>query len=54
MEHAKAIKVNAGTEPDADIGPVISKQVMHSSKPLTNLAALNCGGSGYNQSGMIQ
>lgn len=27
VEHAKAIKVNAGTEPDADLGPVISKQV---------------------------
>ncbi|KAM3742525.1 hypothetical protein ACB098_07G074600 [Castanea mollissima] len=26
-EHAKEIKVNAGTEPDADLGPVISKQV---------------------------
>ncbi|KAB1206694.1 Methylmalonate-semialdehyde dehydrogenase [acylating], mitochondrial [Morella rubra] len=26
VERAKAIKVNAGTEPDADIGPVISKQ----------------------------
>lgn len=27
MERAKALKVNAGTEPDADLGPVISKQV---------------------------
>jgi len=27
VEHAKAIKVNAGTEPDSDLGPVISKQV---------------------------
>lgn len=28
VEHAKAIKVNAGTEPNADLGPVISKQEM--------------------------
>lgn len=27
MEHAKALKVTAGTEPDAHLGPVISKQV---------------------------
>lgn len=27
VERAKALKVNAGTEPDADLGPVISKQV---------------------------
>lgn len=27
VEHAKAIKVNEGTESDADLGPVISKQV---------------------------
>ncbi|KAH1208020.1 Methylmalonate-semialdehyde dehydrogenase [acylating], mitochondrial [Glycine max] len=27
VEHAKALKVNVGTEPDADLGPVISKQV---------------------------
>jgi len=27
IERAKALKVNAGTEPDADLGPVISKQV---------------------------
>ncbi|KAL5157130.1 Methylmalonate-semialdehyde dehydrogenase [acylating], mitochondrial [Glycine soja] len=26
VEHAKALKVNVGTEPDADLGPVISKQ----------------------------
>ncbi|XP_077234091.1 aldehyde dehydrogenase 6B2 [Tasmannia lanceolata] len=26
MERAKALKVNAGTEPDTDLGPVISKQ----------------------------
>ncbi|KAK1568753.1 hypothetical protein Q3G72_028255 [Acer saccharum] len=26
VERAKALKVNAGTEPDADLGPVISKQ----------------------------
>ncbi|KAG5010468.1 hypothetical protein AAZX31_07G168900 [Glycine max] len=26
LEHAKALKVNAGTEPDTDLGPVISKQ----------------------------
>jgi len=26
IERAKALKVNAGTEPDADLGPVISKQ----------------------------
>lgn len=24
---AKSLKVNSGTEPDADLGPVISKQV---------------------------
>ncbi|KAJ0010434.1 hypothetical protein Pint_33460 [Pistacia integerrima] len=28
VERAKALKVNAGTEPDADLGPVISKQIM--------------------------
>lgn len=28
MERAKALKVNSGTEPDADLGPVISKQVI--------------------------
>lgn len=27
MEAAKGLKVNAGTEPDADLGPVISRQV---------------------------
>ncbi|KAJ4832463.1 hypothetical protein Tsubulata_016016 [Turnera subulata] len=27
VERAKALKVSAGTEPDADLGPVISKQV---------------------------
>lgn len=27
VEHAKALKVNAGTDPAADLGPVISKQV---------------------------
>ncbi|KAE8698552.1 Methylmalonate-semialdehyde dehydrogenase [Hibiscus syriacus] len=26
VEHAKALKVNSGTEPDADLGPIISKQ----------------------------
>ncbi|CAI8591351.1 unnamed protein product [Vicia faba] len=26
VEHAKALKVNAGTEPDADLGPIISIQ----------------------------
>ncbi|KAI4296459.1 hypothetical protein L6164_036416 [Bauhinia variegata] len=26
VEHAKALKVNAGTEPDTDLGPVINKQ----------------------------
>lgn len=29
MECAKALEVNAGTEPGADIGPVISKQVQY-------------------------
>lgn len=29
VEHAKALKVSAGTEPDADLGPVISKQVIY-------------------------
>ncbi|XP_075663561.1 methylmalonate-semialdehyde dehydrogenase [acylating], mitochondrial-like isoform X2 [Castanea sativa] len=28
VERAKALKVNAGTEPNADLGPVISKQGM--------------------------
>lgn len=28
VERAKALKVNSGTEPDADLGPVISKQVL--------------------------
>lgn len=27
VERAKALKVSAGIEPDADLGPVISKQV---------------------------
>lgn len=27
VERAKALKVNAGTEPDTNLGPVISKQV---------------------------
>lgn len=40
MEHAKAIKVSAGTEPDADLGPVISEQVDAYFKSLTNLSAL--------------
>ena len=31
VERAKALKVTAGTEPDADLGPVISKQVTHNS-----------------------
>lgn len=30
IEGAKALKVNAGTEPDADLGPVISRQVCES------------------------
>lgn len=29
LEHAKAIKVTAGTEPDAELGPVVSKQVQN-------------------------
>lgn len=28
MERAKSLRVNAGTVPDADLGPVISKQVI--------------------------
>lgn len=32
MECAKALKVNAGTEPEVDLGPVISKQVRTISK----------------------
>jgi acyl-CoA reductase-like NAD-dependent aldehyde dehydrogenase len=40
VEHAKAIKVSAGTEPDADLGPVISEQVDTCFKSLTNLSAL--------------
>lgn len=28
VEQAKALEVNAGTEPSADVGPVISKQVI--------------------------
>jgi hypothetical protein len=27
VERAKSLKVNSGMEPDADLGPVISKQV---------------------------
>lgn len=27
MEAAKGLKVSAGTEPEADLGPVISRQV---------------------------
>lgn len=27
VEHAKSLKVNGGTDPTADIGPVISKEV---------------------------
>lgn len=27
VERAKALKVSSGTEPDADLGPLISKQV---------------------------
>jgi len=27
VEHAQALKVNAGTDPSADLGPVISKEV---------------------------
>lgn len=27
VERAKSLKINAGTEPDADLGPMISKQV---------------------------
>lgn len=44
LERAKALKVNAGTEPDADIGPVISKQVHTWFTMFTNRAALyQCG-----------
>lgn len=28
VERAKVLNVNAGTEPDTDIGPVMTKQVM--------------------------
>lgn len=35
MERAKALRVNAGTEPDADLGPVISKQVRTNDAPLS-------------------
>ncbi|CAN1160224.1 hypothetical protein LINPERHAP2_LOCUS23184, partial [Linum perenne] len=28
VQSAKTLKVNSGTEPDADLGPVISKQVL--------------------------
>jgi malonate-semialdehyde dehydrogenase (acetylating)/methylmalonate-semialdehyde dehydrogenase len=27
VERAKELKVNAGTDPDADLGPVITKEV---------------------------
>lgn len=27
VEHVKALKVNVGTDPNADIGPVITKEV---------------------------
>lgn len=36
MERAKALKVNAGTEPDADLGPVISKLVSTHFQIFTN------------------
>ena len=32
VERAKALKVNAGTDPSADIGPVISKEVLSKSE----------------------
>lgn len=38
VERAKALKVNAGTEPVADLGPVISKQVFRNFAPLSVFA----------------
>lgn len=32
MERAKTLKVQPGTEPDTDLGPVISKQVQDDSE----------------------
>lgn len=37
VERAKALKVSTGTDPEADLGPVISKQV--STEPILKL---NC------------
>lgn len=37
VERTKALKVNAGTEADADLGPVISKQVYAKSISCTNI-----------------
>ena len=28
MEYVKALKVNVGTDPNADLGPVITKEVL--------------------------
>lgn len=31
LEHVRALKVNVGTDPSADLGPVITKEVNKSS-----------------------
>lgn len=41
MEHAKSLKVDAGSQENVDIGPVISKQVDTWFIPFTDLLALN-------------
>lgn len=43
VERAKALKVNAGTEPDADLGPVISKQVRTQFPNFYQLQTANSG-----------
>lgn len=42
VERAKTLKVNAGTEPDADLGPVISKQVGKSNNVNTAICRTKC------------
>lgn len=39
VERAKALKVNIGTDPEADLGPVISKQVRTESKSSITIIA---------------
>lgn len=43
MERAKALKVSAGTDPRADLGPVISKQVRKGAQNFTNRPVRHLG-----------